>query len=125
MAGSNTDARSAIINILVRPEDPHLSGCTLRTRATRVHDSAFTLTSHASSRSSSLTNGLRVVSLGSAAAAGAEDDVLRRFVTLAPNAWTPEPRADNPPQFRGEDIVDNVNTDTYLRASKASKVAVR
>lgn len=62
--------------------------------------------------------------MGSEAEA-AEDDVLRRFVTLAPNAWTPEPRADNSPQFRGEDIVDNVNTDTYLRASKASKVAVR
>lgn len=64
-------------------------------------------------------------SAAAAATAAAEDDVLRRFVTLAPNVWTPESRADNPPQFRGEDIVDNVNPDTYLRASKASKVAVK
>ena len=59
------------------------------------------------------------------AAAAAEDDVLRRFVTLAPNAWTPESRADSPPQFRGEDIVDNLNADTYSRASKARNVAVK
>lgn len=66
------------------------------------------------------------VPLGAAVAAAEDDDVLRRFVTLAPKvAWTPESRLASPPQLRGEDIVNNFNADTYPRASRASKVAVR
>lgn len=93
------------------------------TRSTRIHEFRIRIDRlYSQSRSSSFTS---VFSPSLGAAAAAAEDVLRRFVTLAPKAWTPESRADSPTQFRGEDIVDNLNADTYPRASKASKVAAK